>query len=393
MTTRLAALTLIAICATAPAAHASLAADWNDFSEKISDTIADPNDITPDQDVAPQKMAVAMFEAANAVEQHYHSFAGVAPAPGANAAEAANEAARTVLVHAFPQSAADIDAFAARIAKPDHVSLELGDRAAALILARVVLDPSVTIAPYRPETTPGHWVPTALPPPAYIAAEKTWLIPDGLTLRPGPPPAAASAAFARDYSETQQIGALHSTIRTAQQTSAARFWSRYDFDPTLRDAEKSLSNLSAQCRLYAMVSTALADMGVTLIGAKLHYMAWRPITAIRNGDIADNPAIQRDASWLPLLKTPMHPEYPCGHCAVGATLATLLSAQPGADPARLYPFKNGTEIRNVSLGTYRFEVSEGRIWGGVHFRSALQAGNKLGNQIGAYALAHFATPK
>ena len=41
-------------------------------------------------------------------------------------------------------------------------------------------------------------------------------------------------------------------------------------------------------------------------------------TAIRNGDIDDNPATERDATWQPIDNTPMHPEYPCAHCIISA---------------------------------------------------------------------------
>ena len=41
--------------------------------------------------------------------------------------------------------------------------------------------------------------------------------------------------------------------------------------------------------------------------AKYHYDFWRPITAIRNGDMDDNTATERDATWQPIDNTPMHP--------------------------------------------------------------------------------------
>ena len=44
--------------------------------------------------------------------------------------------------------------------------------------------------------------------------------------------------------------------------------------------------------------------------AKFTYNFWRPVTAIRNGDIDGNDATERDAGWTPLNETPMHPEYP-----------------------------------------------------------------------------------
>ena len=63
-------------------------------------------------------------------------------------------------------------------------------------------------------------------------------------------------------------------------------------------------------RFMALVSVATADAYVAVFEAKYHYDFWRPITAIRNGDIDDNPATERDGTWQPIDNTPMHPEYP-----------------------------------------------------------------------------------
>ncbi|MFX6040656.1 hypothetical protein ABTE96_22040, partial [Acinetobacter baumannii] len=58
----------------------------------------------------------------------------------------------------------------------------------------------------------------------------------------------------------------------------------------------------------------------------------RPITAIRNGDRDNNNGTQRDADWTPLIATPMHPEYPCGHCIIASAIATLIRADVGKEP-------------------------------------------------------------
>jgi hypothetical protein len=68
----------------------------------------------------------------------------------------------------------------------------------------------------------------------------------------------------------------------------------------------------------ALASVAEADAGIALFDAKYKYEFWRPITAIRNGDIDGNPATERNATWQPIDATPMHPEYPCAHCIVNS---------------------------------------------------------------------------
>jgi hypothetical protein len=71
----------------------------------------------------------------------------------------------------------------------------------------------------------------------------------------------------------------------------------------------------------AVVAVAEFDAGVAVLEAKWHYLFWRPMRAIRDGDIDDNPATDRDATWMPLDPTPPHPEYPCAHCITSGTMS------------------------------------------------------------------------
>ena len=43
-------------------------------------------------------------------------------------------------------------------------------------------------------------------------------------------------------------------------------------------------------RFMALFAIALTDASIAVFDAKYHYEFWRPVTAIRNGDIDDNPA-------------------------------------------------------------------------------------------------------
>jgi hypothetical protein len=74
----------------------------------------------------------------------------------------------------------------------------------------------------------------------------------------------------------------------------------------------------------AFVALARSDAFVAVFDAKYHYDFWRPIAAIRNGDIDDNPNTERDATWQPMDHTPMHPEYPRAHCIMSATIASVV---------------------------------------------------------------------
>jgi hypothetical protein len=78
-----------------------------------------------------------------------------------------------------------------------------------------------------------------------------------------------------------------------------------------------------------------SDGGEPLAASK--YAFWRPITAIRNGDIDGNAATEREATWQPIDNTPMHPEYPCAHCIVSSAVASAIEAMLGTGPARRHP--------------------------------------------------------
>ncbi len=78
---------------------------------------------------------------------------------------------------------------------------------------------------------------------------------------------------------------------------------------------------------------AMDDALIAVFDAKYAYNFWRPITAIRNGDTDGNQATERDPGWTPFIDTPMHPEYPCAHCIVSASLGAVLDAEIGTGPA------------------------------------------------------------
>jgi hypothetical protein len=79
-------------------------------------------------------------------------------------------------------------------------------------------------------------------------------------------------------------------------------------------------------RFMTLTAVGLADAIIAVLDAKYYYNFWRPITAIRNGDIDDNPATEREATWQPIAPTPMHPEYPCAHCVQSGTVAGVVKA-------------------------------------------------------------------
>src|SRR5262249_24146294 len=117
---------------------------------------------------------------------------------------------------------------------------------------------------------------------------------------------------------------------------------------------------------------------------------------IRNGDIDDNPATERDASWQPLGPTPMHPEYACAHCIAGASIAGVVMALFGSADVPEFsvtsPTGGGGPHRWTNLRAIVDEVAEARIWAGFHWRFSTEVGRDMGYKIGDYVAKNVMQP-
>src|SRR5207245_2682662 len=123
----------------------------------------------------------------------------------------------------------------------------------------------------------------------------------GSQFRPGPPIDLKSREWAENYNEIKAIGAKNSTTRTPIQTETGRLW-LYTGPGTFMPLAVQLAQakglgVNENARLFTLVAMATADAMVAIFDAKYHYEFWRPITAIRNGDIDGNPQTERDATW------------------------------------------------------------------------------------------------
>ena len=124
----------------------------------------------------------------------------------------------------------------------------------------------------------------------------------------------------QDYNEIKELGEKNSSKRTARQTEDAKFWvltgplSTHPLERQIALAKNM--DVVDTARFLSLLSAAEEDAIIAVMDAKYKYEFWRPITAIRNGDIDGNPATDRVATWQPIDNTPMHPEYPCAHCII-----------------------------------------------------------------------------
>jgi hypothetical protein len=218
--------------------------------------------------------------------------------------------------------------------------------------------------------------------------------------RPQPPVALTSETWAKDFNELCDYGGKTSAKRLPQQTETARFWlmvgpqAYHPFARHLVTAQQM--NIEDSARFMALVAVGLTDALIALFDAKYQYNFWRPITAIRNGDIDDNPATERRATWQPIDNTPLHPEYPCAHCVLSGVVAGVVAAVLGTEDipevAVTSPTAPGVTHRWTNLTVFAEEVANARIWAGFHYRFSTQVGTPMGRQIGEYVVKNVMQP-
>jgi hypothetical protein len=377
-------------------ARADVVTDWADVTTVIADE--GPNTV---RTIALAQSAV--YEAVDAITARYpRDRVDLGSAQGASVEAAVAAASRAVLLQEAPALKENTEAAYARalatIAEGDARTrgIGVGERAAADVLTKHSHDLD-SVVPYRPVTSPGVYVPTTIPTGWSLGQRRPWFMKSAAQFRPGPPPALKSELWARDYNEIKAVGSATSTTRTPEQTDIARFWAT-----NLPDVHLGLArsvavvpgrDVTRNARLYAAVAAAMNETETAVFEAKYHYLFWRPITAIRNGDFDGNAATERDADWGPLIATPMQPEYPCAHCMIAAAITTVLRAEAGGNAAlELSTTSNtarGVTRRWTSTDAVVQEVSMARICAGVHYRTSTEVGNHMGEQVGALVAAAY----
>jgi hypothetical protein len=211
----------------------------------------------------------------------------------------------------------------------------------------------------------------------------------GDQFRPGPPPALTSDVWKRDFNEIKALGGKDKSQRTPEQTAIAQFWEATApvvYWPVARSVATAPGrDVTDNARLLAVAAMAMDDALIAVFDAKYTYNFWRPVTAIRNAE-----GDARDPGWTPFIDTPMHPEYPCAHCIVSASLGAVLQAEIGAGPAPKLSSSSSTAAGAMrtwsSVGDFVQEVSVGRIYDGVHYRYSTEVGTAMGQKVGELAV-------
>ena len=408
MKIRMTILAVAGAALTSTPAVADTVCEWVDFAQAIQLSAAPPPNTprVPDHDRAQTQVALAMFEALNAIDRRYESYLGfpVGNAKASQDAAAATAAYKVLSAHYPSQKTALDESYGITMEQISDVAARdsgkaIGEAAAAAALKVGQLDPAVTIVPYAPRTAAGTWVPTQLPViEPFSTAFKPWILPRADAVRPSPPPALTDARWVESYDEVKRLGARQSKERTPFQTLMARYRITPNMMPSFRMAADARGRRPVEnARMFALLGMIGDDANVAISDAKLHYNYWRPITAIRNGASDGNDATAADPAWEPLIATPNHPEYPCAHCIFAAGTAEVMKAEVGNAPSagvrvasRSIP--NAAVQALPSWDEWVKQVSFSRTLGGVHYRFSNEAGEEMGRKIAGMAMANVMRP-
>ncbi len=131
---------------------------------------------------------------------------------------------------------------------------------------------------------------------------------------------------------------------------------------------------------YTKTSMAIADAFISCWDEKYRSNLIRPETLINQ---------YIDENWIPVLQTPPFPEYTSGHSVVSGAAATTLTAIFGDN----FAFDDDTEVPfGLPIRSFKSfihaaeEAAASRLYGGIHYRSAVELGYDQGTDLGEYVV-------
>ena len=331
-----------------------------------------------------------IYDVVVAIEGGYRPYA-IAPAvpPNTSLDAAVAAAAHRVLVERFPDQQEDIDEVysAYQNGIPDGEAKTNGmlvgeEVGLGMLLLRANDGLDSVVAYEQPIPDPGVYEPTAPNPP--LGTRMPSVLPlaldNAFQFRPNGRPALRSGKYAQDFNEVKDLGRLDSSVRSAEQTSVARFWTDHDIPQwnrsLLRLADARGLTSIERARMLAMAHVAGGDAMIGCFAAKYDHLSWRPLHAIQRADTDDNPDTMPDPSWQPLLTTPNHPEYPSAHACHTAAIAEALENffGYGRIPFSVNSLVTGETHYYNEFSEVVAEVNNARVWAGFHFRYSQEDG-------------------
>lgn len=218
--------------------------------------------------------------------------------------------------------------------------------------------------------------------------------------RLGPPPELTSDTYTDAFNEVKSLGIANSTTASADQALTGRFWNGaiQNYWNEIAQTLSVVQNLTTaqNARLFALLNLTLADGVIAFYDSKYTYNFWRPVTAIRAADTDNNPDTAADPNWLPEVgNTTPDPSYPGAHAVLSAAAARVLTSFFKREhfnfnvTSEVLP---GVERSFSKISAAAEEATLSRIFAGVHFRSDLTSGQRLGREVAEFVVDNFLTP-
>jgi len=429
-----AAVTVAAVAAAHPVAtrqHVETDVDGTSFGTTISpQTAIDWNQIAVSTVISPSLsptkfqiegfiymayVQAAEYNAVTAISGRYVPYdSSLLAPPGASPRAAVAVAAYTTLAYYFPTLAPSLtstytDYLNLTLAQlPEKSKLDgiaVGAAAAEQLIASRFGDgrnaPVTTAFGVAPQPV-GTWI--FAPPPSLQSAQTPWaaimrpfMLKSADQFRAPAPPSITSPEYAAALNETETMGGATSSARTPAQTATALFWNanvvnQYNTVYRTIAANQKLDLVDA-VRLFAMGDMVAADAGIACMDSKYHYLLWRPVTAIREAGLDNNPATTPNATWTPLLTTPNHPEYPSAHGCITSAVTKVIESVLKTQTINIdVPGSTGgattlTTTQHFNTAQDLLDnVANARVWAGLHYRFSTTAGVTLGGQVADYDL-------
>jgi hypothetical protein len=243
---------------------------------------------------------------------------------------------------------------------------------------------------------PAHWVPTSVivqqqkPLLPGWGKNRTFAMPEGASCHLPAPPEYSEDKSSEFYKQALEVYQVKQNL-TPEQRATARFWADdamlsntppgHWISIALQIMAHDHVELEKSVDVMARLGVVMADAFIGCWNAKYQYDLLRPITYIRR---------VIDPKWEPLLNTPPFPEYPSGHSTQSAAAAMVLTNLFGEN----FAFHDETGKAD-GLGPREFtsfaaaadDAGISRLYGGIHFRAAIEQGLAQGRCIGAFTNA------
>ena len=249
---------------------------------------------------------------------------------------------------------------------------------------------------YKLTPGPSHWVPTnvivlqQVPLLPYWGKNRTFALPNGATCPAATPPAYSEDPNSEYYKQAMEVYQTWKAL-TPDQFAVARFWAddaMLSVTPpghwmtiALNTLKSRNADLDKSVDTLARVAIAMSDAFVGCWNTKFVYDLVRPITYIRKFI---------DPKFESIVTTPPFPEFPSGHSTGSAAAAVVLTAAFGDNVG----FDDDTDEQDglqprhfASFWAAANEAAISRLYGGIHYRAAIELGSDQGRCIAAYTVA------